>query len=87
VKQLADGAGVAAATSAHGFLAENGEPLRKLASFKTALGEGSHVDIALMKFCYVDVNGDTDAKRAPSSATARPLRAAREQPAHDLRGT
>jgi len=34
---------------AHGFLAENGEPLRKLASFKTALGKASHVDIALMK--------------------------------------
>jgi hypothetical protein len=60
VRQLADGAGVPLHI-AHGFLAENGEPLRKLASFKSALGEGSHVDIALMKFCYVDVNSDTDA--------------------------
>src|SRR5258707_408656 len=60
VRQLADGAGVPLHI-AHGFLAENGEPLRKLASFNSALGEGSHVDIALMKFCYVDVNSDTDA--------------------------
>ena len=75
VKQLADGAGVplriiespsagavAAGSIAHVFLAENGAPLRKLESFKTALGEGARVDVALMKFCYVDVNGDTDAK-------------------------
>lgn len=74
VRELADSAGVplrivespragalAAGSIAHAFLAENGEPLRKLASFKTALGEGSNADIALMKFCYVDVNGDTDA--------------------------
>ena len=53
---------VAAGSIAHVFLAENGAPLRKLESFKTALGEGARVDVALMKFCYVDVNGDTDAK-------------------------
>ena len=75
VKQLADGAGVplrivespsagavAAGSIAHVFLAENGAPLRKLESFKTALGEGARVDVALMKFCYVDVDGATDAK-------------------------
>src|SRR3989454_12732065 len=44
------------------FLAENGEPLRKLQNFKAAVGEGSRFDIALVKFCYVDVNADTDAR-------------------------
>src|SRR5215213_2687233 len=34
----------------HVFVAENGDPLRKLKSFQTALGEGSHADIALLKF-------------------------------------
>ena len=44
------------------FLAENGEPLRKLQNFRAAVGEGSRFDIALVKFCYVDVNADTDAR-------------------------
>ena len=44
------------------FLAENGDPLRKLQNFKAAVGEDSRYDIALVKFCYVDVNADTDAR-------------------------
>jgi len=44
------------------FLAENGEPLRKLENFKQAVGEGSRYDIALVKFCYVDVDAGTDAR-------------------------
>jgi len=44
------------------FLAENGDPLRKLQNFKAAVGEGSRYDIALVKFCYVDVTADTDAR-------------------------
>lgn len=46
----------------HVFVAENGEPLRKLASFAAALGEGAQVDVALLKFCYVDVKAHTDAE-------------------------
>jgi hypothetical protein len=46
----------------HVFVAENGDPLRKLKSFKSALGEGSQADIALLKFCYVDIDAHTDAK-------------------------
>jgi hypothetical protein len=42
------------------FLAENGDPLLKLENFKKAVGEGSRYDIALVKFCYVDVDADTD---------------------------
>lgn len=42
------------------FLPENGEPLRKIENFAKAVGEGSRYDIALMKFCYVDIDADTD---------------------------
>lgn len=44
----------------HVFVPENGDPLRKLANFKLALGEGSQADLALVKFCYVDIKADTD---------------------------
>ena len=43
------------------FVPENGEPLRKLESFKAFVGAGSKYDVALVKFCYVDINADTDA--------------------------
>jgi hypothetical protein len=44
------------------FLAENGKPLLKLESFEHALAQQSApVEIALMKFCYVDFGADTDA--------------------------
>ena len=47
---------------ADGFLAENGKPLLKLESFEHALAQQSTpVEIALMKFCYVDFSADTDA--------------------------
>lgn len=44
----------------HVFVEENGNPLKKLASFKAALGEGSQADVAFIKFCYVDISADTD---------------------------
>jgi hypothetical protein len=49
---------------AHAFLPENGNPELKLESFERALssGIGSAVDIALVKFCYVDFSSDTDAR-------------------------
>ena len=57
VPQAADlkGAGIG-----HLFVPENGDPLRKLANFRLALGSGSQADIALVKFCYVDITADTD---------------------------
>ena len=45
----------------HARVAENGDPYRKLASFERAL-EGRSPDVALVKFCYVDIRGDTDAR-------------------------
>jgi hypothetical protein len=50
---------VAPATFGHTFVPENGEPLKKLESFRAELGSAS-VDIALLKFCYVDITADTD---------------------------
>ncbi|HUQ74285.1 MAG TPA: SGNH/GDSL hydrolase family protein [Burkholderiales bacterium] len=44
----------------HIFVAENGDPLLKLRNFKSALGAGSHADLALIKFCYVDIDAATD---------------------------
>src|SRR5206468_6900440 len=32
-----------------------------LDSFRKSLGTGSRYDVALVKFCYVDINADTDA--------------------------
>lgn len=43
----------------HTFIAENGKPLKKLESFRIALGDAP-VDLALLKFCYVDIRADTD---------------------------
>jgi len=47
-------------TLAHGWLAENSDPMRKLRSFDAALAPGAGPDVALMKFCYVDVGAETD---------------------------
>jgi hypothetical protein len=54
---------VAPASLGHAFVAENGDPLRKLQSFERAMGQQpTRVEVALVKFCYVDFSADTDAK-------------------------
>jgi len=57
-------AGLAPGTLGHFFVPENGQPLHKLANFGKALGSGSAVDIALVKFCYVDIDAATEIGRA-----------------------
>lgn len=56
------GAGVPAGTFGHAFVAENGDPRRKLRSFAAAFESGAAggAEIALLKFCFVDVKADTD---------------------------
>jgi hypothetical protein len=50
-------------TFGHAFVAKNREPLLKLHSFEHAFSEHpTGIDIALLKFCYVDINADTNAK-------------------------
>ncbi len=53
-------AGMTPGTFGHVLLAENGDPLRKLRSFDSALPPGASPDLALMKICYVDVGAETD---------------------------
>lgn len=63
-------------TFGHVFVAANGDPGRKLKSFTTALA-GGDPDVALVKFCYVDFDADTDARALFDvyQATLRELRA------------
>jgi hypothetical protein len=46
------------------LIGRNEHPDLKLADFTAALqgGIGDHVDVAMMKFCYIDVRSDTDAQ-------------------------
>lgn len=45
------------------YIAENEYPLKKLKSFEEYMGtKQTDLDIALMKFCYVDIKADTDSK-------------------------
>jgi hypothetical protein len=78
IVQAPNAAAIAPGTFGHFFVPENGAPLRKLANFEAALGRGSGVDIALIKFCYVDIDASTDAKAlfARYQATLAELRAA-----------
>jgi len=52
---------VPAGTFGHFYVPENGAPLDKLANFEAALGAGASIDVALIKFCYVDIDAGTDA--------------------------
>jgi hypothetical protein len=47
---------------AHQFIGENGKPLLKLEDFDHTMrgGMGRQVDVALMKFCWADIYGNTD---------------------------
>lgn len=49
-------------TILHAAIGRNGRPEEKLANFDSALRRGiaSEVDVALLKFCYVDITADTD---------------------------
>lgn len=46
-------------------IGENGDPLGKVADFDSRIrgGVGDEVDVALMKFCYVDIDSRTDVKQ------------------------
>ncbi len=46
----------------HTGIGDNGDPLGKLANFDRLLrsGLGDRVDVAVLKFCYIDINAGTD---------------------------
>lgn len=51
------------ATIGNAFIPKNGEPLLKLQNFEKAFEQRpSSIDIAMMKFCFVDINAKTDTK-------------------------
>jgi hypothetical protein len=76
IRQLATTAGVAVriaeaptaaavgpATLGNTWIGENGKPLGKLQAFEQAMGtQPTGLDVALVKFCYLDITADTDAK-------------------------
>src|SRR3954470_5868978 len=49
----------------HFMVGENGKPESKIDDFRKTLGAKpfGHVDVALMKFCFVDFDTDTDPKK------------------------
>jgi hypothetical protein len=58
-RQAAGSAGQAALE--HMFVPENGKPLDKLRNFDAAMNAGgASVDIAVFKFCYTDIDAQTD---------------------------
>src|SRR5438067_7902468 len=77
IVQAPRAAAVPAAAFGHFFVPKNGAPLEKLTNFEAALGAGSGIDIALIKFCYVDIDAGTDAGAlfARYQATIAELRA------------
>ncbi len=63
VVEVPTASGVAPATLGHTFVARNGDPFQKLQSFEQALGQQpTGLDIALVKFCFVDITANTDVK-------------------------
>jgi len=61
VEETSTASGVAAATFGHMYVAKNGEPLLKLQNFEKAFGlHPTGIDIAMVKFCFLDITADTD---------------------------
>lgn len=60
--EVGEGAPLAAPALGHALVGRNTEPRTKLADFErlVAAGPAAGADVALMKFCYVDVDASTD---------------------------
>jgi hypothetical protein len=56
------GPGTSAGFIGHAFIGENEKPLLKIQDFDGKLrgGIGQYADVAMMKFCYVDITSNTD---------------------------
>jgi hypothetical protein len=65
IKQTTKPDDIVPGTFAHFPVGENGKPDSKIRDFadKIRRGMGEKVDIALFKFCFVDINADTDVER------------------------
>ncbi len=62
IEQDASQAGPDGGFVRHAFIGENGDPLLKIRDFDARMraGIGDQVDVAMMKFCYVDITDDAD---------------------------
>ncbi len=69
VRETDNPAGFTAPVFAHSAIGKNNEPLTKLARFREIMesGVGRESDIAFFKFCFVDVNHDTNLEALFSS--------------------
>jgi hypothetical protein len=67
----------------HFRVGENGKPESKIDDFRTTLGAKpfGHVDVALMKFCFIDFDVDTDPKQLADDYENLIDTLQREQPA------
>ena len=76
IAQVPGAAGLRPGTFGHLFIEQYGDPVRRLATFTTAL-RGGDPDVALVKLCYLDFDANTDARAvfAAYEATLRDLRA------------
>lgn len=55
--------GVETSGLGHALVVKNGDPFLKLHSFEQAMGrQPTRLDVALVKFCFVDISADTDVK-------------------------
>jgi len=78
IVQVTDASQVPAGTWAHQPVGDNGMPLKKLQAFELALGDKpSQVSTAMLKFCYLDIQAQTDVQALFSaySATMARIRA------------
>ncbi len=63
IVEIKSASDVMPATIGHTFVARNGDPFQKLQSFEHAMGSHSTgLDIAFVKFCFVDITQETDVK-------------------------
>ena len=62
IEQVGTRPGADGGLVSHAFIGENEKPLLKIGDFDTKLraGAGRQADVAMMKFCYVDILRDTD---------------------------
>lgn len=61
IAEVANANAVEGSMLGHTFIAENSHPLKKIKSFEQAMGmHASGLDIAFLKFCYVDITEESD---------------------------
>ena len=62
IHDLKDGGAAAGPALLHAHIGENGDPLSKIRAFKATLegGLGRDLDVAAFKFCFWDIQRDTD---------------------------